>query len=249
MRRPESTPKCADCLSPPCSSMDCPTYKKCRNPACKNADGTCEKQFHVLHTESIPKSKEDVEKFLCRYCRSAGKEMLCIICLQLLPVDVFSKKMQWQPSTPKSMECLSPPCSKGDCPTCKTCRNPACKNADGTCEMPLHVLNTQLIPKTKDDVEIFLCVSCRSKAKGLVVRKCTECRAEKKLTEFTLKASRNYNTRCPACEYPSCSSCKYKHPRDRKAILERHMIAGLWFCGRIKQCVDAETVARATSKK
>ena len=155
----DQTRRCLDCGSPACTRVECTTCRHCRNPACTEST-SCKKEKFKLHAKFIPKTKMALESFLCGNCASC--QFWCSVCEQEKPELAFVPRMrtkEYNDQTRRCVECTSPACTRLDCTTCKQCRDPSC-NAKIACKREKIKLNPKLRPRTKTELESFLCSNC-----------------------------------------------------------------------------------------
>ena len=189
---------CFDCCRPRCTSKRCITCKVCRDEHCKSTQ--CSKQMEPLNVRLLPKTKAEVVNYLCGNCRHK-----CDVCSEHKSQFQFPASM-WYHRNDKNRRCLClnccrPRCTSKHCKTCPTCRNPLCNKRSGEstkkrsrCSSEILPLHWQLLPKTIEDVQAYLCQSCRS----------TTCKCGK---EMSLSMKRKRKLTQNTSEYV-CADCQ-----------------------------------------
>ena len=148
---------CLQCCRPPCAGTDCKTCRICRDPACR--DKNCVKSLSSLNVKELPKTIKDVQNFYCTACRFP-----CDVCGETKGKDGYPPSM-WQNRSKRTQRtlcfrCCRPPCSSKTCKTCAVCRDPNCKRRK--CDSAIQPLNARNLPRSIDEVEQFLCATCRN---------------------------------------------------------------------------------------
>ena len=69
--KPGQRTLCKECSHPACTSKHCKTCRTCRNPTCKKTSkrSHCTDEIQVLNAKQLPKTLEEVQKFLCTNCK------------------------------------------------------------------------------------------------------------------------------------------------------------------------------------
>ena len=164
---------CEACQYPRCAGAACPAG----NPI------SMEVPSHSAYDEN--------RRWFCQACRT----LRCSVCEHNKEKHEFSEKMcrkKYDDKTRICMECTSPQCTNPQCKTCKKCRDPACKKTQA-CNGKKMKLNQTLMPKTKADLEAFLCSSCAFL--------CTICgrRGQEYFSLWMKKTGMASKRRCKAC--------------------------------------------------
>ena len=69
--KPGQRTLCKECSHPACTSKHCKTCRTCRNPTCKKTSkrSHCTDEIQVLNAKQLPKTLEEVQRFLCTNCK------------------------------------------------------------------------------------------------------------------------------------------------------------------------------------
>ena len=184
--------RCLSCANPSCT-----------NPECEGA--TKSTRNAPLPSYLWPKTKEELAGFRCLACREKWK---CCLCGQLhlqtkfTAGEIYHKYVHRH--KPTCLECMHPFCLNPACTTCKSCRNPKCKEGPSCTEDPKPLVGVALkmMRKTK------LCPACRATD----IIQCDGCGAMV-AKDWTNKNSRHQEIKCldclnPRCSSPACTTCK-----------------------------------------
>ena len=138
--------------------------------------------------------------------KAPAQQATCGVCKTAKSKDDFAHS-QWEHRSARQIvcaECCHPKCTAANCTTCRTCRDPACRKRKCT-KTPM-TLNSKLRPQSLEEVNAFLCATCRR----------TTCKCGKPMPQKRLKRLKRENKLedvyvCADCQQHQQSMADAKH--------------------------------------